>query len=517
MRPALLKPSRCLVALAILGACAPAAYAESPAEPTTGARGKVIKGVRGDGSLRGFADAHMHVTANLRAGGRVISGEPFHTEGIATALGRDQDNHGPDGSLDVTGNLLRDGSPAGTHDVRGWPTFDGWPTHDTITHQQAYWVWIKRAWKAGLRLLVAQAVEDEALCLLEPLRSHSCDETETIKLSIRQLRDLEAYIDERSGGPRHGWFRIVTSPGQARKVIRRGKLAVVIGMETSSPLRCSERLGVPQCTRNDIDRVLADLHRLGVRSFFISHWVDNAYGGVALQSGAQGQFISVFQTMTTGHPFETEPCGEADEADGTCNSRALTGLGRYLVRQLMRKGMLIEADHLSQKARQEVFAIAKRHRYPLVSSHTGTGGEWTPTQLRRLRSVGGIAAATPAKAPAMVRKILDRRRYADRRLGRPVALGSDTGGFASFPGPREDGEPLHYPFVSRDGRVVFDRQRTGERVFDLNTDGVAHYGLFADLIADIERQPRGPRALRSLFRSAEGYVRMWEQAGKSSR
>ena len=40
--------------------------------------------------------------------------------------------------------------------------------------------------------------------------------------------------------------------------------------------------------------------------------------------------------------------------------------------------MLIEADHLSEKARAQVLAMAEARRYPLVSSHNGTGGAWTP-------------------------------------------------------------------------------------------------------------------------------------------
>jgi hypothetical protein len=60
--------------------------------------------------------------------------------------------------------------------------------------------------------------------------------------------------------------------------------------------------------------------------------------------------------------------------------------------------------------------------------------------------------------------------------------------------------------------VRFTRERTGERVFDLNTDGVAQYGLFADLLADVQRTPRGPAALRVLFRSAEAYLQTWQRA-----
>lgn len=70
---------------------------------------------------------------------------------------------------------------------------------------------------------------------------------------------------------------------------------------------------------------------------------------------------------------------------------------------------------------------------------------------------------------------------------------------------------LHYPFKAFKGDVTFRRQRTGARVFDLNTDGVAHYGLVADLLADVERRPGGRKALDLLFHSAEGYLRMWER------
>jgi hypothetical protein len=60
--------------------------------------------------------------------------------------------------------------------------------------------------------------------------------------------------------------------------------------------------------------------------------------------------------------------------------------------------------------------------------------------------------------------------------------------------------------------VTFERQVTGERTFDLNSDGVAHYGLFADLIADVQQTPGSERPLRQLFRGAEAYLQMWERA-----
>jgi hypothetical protein len=93
-------------------------------------------------------------------------------------------------------------------------------------------------------------------------------------------------------------------------------------------------------------------------------------------------------------------------------------------------------------------------------------------------------------------------------------MGTDTGGFATLPqpDPHAASDPLHYPFRSYDGNVLFECQLAGPRKFDLNKDGVADYGLFADLLAYMRQQPGGEEASELLFRSAEGYLRTWEAA-----
>jgi microsomal dipeptidase-like Zn-dependent dipeptidase len=517
-------------------------------EARVSATGPNFKGTRPNGTVFGFADAHLHITADMRAGGRVISGEPFDRFGITRALGNDARDHGPRGGRDFTGNLLRTASPTGNHDVHGWPTFAGWPVHDTYTHQQTYYVWLKRVWKSGLRLVVAQTVEDQPICRIEPVRAHSCDETQTVKLEIRRLRALQDYVDAQSGGPGRGWFRLVYSPGQARRVIERGKLAVLIGIESSDPFGCSEFEGRSHCTRRDVDRGIRAYRRLGVRTMFVAHWVDNAFAGAALEGGATGLFINILQALETGHYFRVGACPDPSQGvevavlpksvleglagffpaarrvldipvptypvERRCNARGLTPLGRYLIRRLIANHMLIEVDHLSERARETVLRMAAARHYPLVSSHTGTGGAWTPSELRRLYANGGFATATPDQAPALAQKIVAMRAYRSPKHYFGVGLGTDTGGFSALPGPRPDAttNPLRYPFRSYDGRVRFVRERTGRRTFDLNADGVAHYGLFADLLADMQRQPRGRAATRLLFRSAEAYLETWRRA-----
>jgi microsomal dipeptidase-like Zn-dependent dipeptidase len=526
------------------GGCTP--FPEAEVNATVNHPPRLMK----HGRIFGFIDDHVHITGNMRAGGDVISGEPYDPFGIPTALGQDAKIHGVDGKLDVTGDLLRTGLPVGTHNTHGWPTFVGWPTYNSMDHQQAYYVWLERAWRAGMRMVVAQTADDEPLCRIEPRRrTKTCSETASIVAQIRTLKGMQNYIDAQSGGPGRGWFRLVYSPAQARRVMETGKLAVMIGIESSDLFGCSELNGQAQCTRADINRGLARYKRLGVRGMFVAHWVNNAFSGAALEGGATGIFINILNRFQTGSYFKTSKCPGPGQgvtvktlspallkllggffpaakpiagdpmpsyAPGLeCNSSGLTSLGRYLIKRMMADHFLIEVDHLSERARDTVLGIAARNHYPLISSHNGTGGEWTPSELRRLYRLGGFAAVTPDVAPTLAAKILTMATYDKPRHGFVgIGLGTDTNGFSSLPGPRPNAKthPLRYPFRSYDDSVTFTRERTGRRTFDLNRDGVAQYGLVADLLGDMEHSRAGRRALALLFNSAQAYVDTWQRA-----
>src|SRR5205085_10402154 len=169
-----------------------------------------------------------------------------------------------------------------------------------------------------------------------------------------------------------------------------------------------------------------------------------------------------------GLPFETSPCPEVGQ--GTmCNSKGLTALGAYLVQRMMDYHMLIEMDHLSERARLQVLALVEARHYPVVSSHTNTGGIWTASDLRRLYALGGFATARPATAAALAKDIDSFRRY--RRKGQllGVGLGTDTGGFTASPGPDPSAaaKPLHYPFKAYGSGVLFYSALTGTPQFNL--------------------------------------------------
>lgn len=53
----------------------------------------------------------------------------------------------------------------------------------------------------------------------------------------------------------------------------------------------------------------------------------------------------------------------------------------------------------------------------------------------------------------------------------------------------------------------------GERTYDFNVDGLAHYGLVPDMLQDTANILGDESVVMApLFKSAEGYVRMWERA-----
>src|SRR5262249_50425230 len=73
------------------------------------------------------------------------------------------------------------------------------------------------------------------------------------------------------------------------------------------------------------------------------------------------------------------------------------------------------------------------------------------------------------------------------------------------------GGGIAYPFKSLDGKGTFERQKTGDRTFDYNKDGVAQYGLYADWFADL-RRVGGDALVKDMWNGAEADLEMWERA-----
>ena len=256
--------------------------------------------------MSGTIDAHTHVTAFEFLGGDWHCGRPWHPFGIPFAL--------PDcapyeqGTNGTVESFIDYGAPAHPHDTHGWPTFHAWPSPTDLAEEGDYYTGIKRAWMSGLRVMVTQLVDNEALCTLMTTRRNPCNDMQAVELQARDLRALQDYIDAQSGGPGKGFFRIVTNPFQARQVINSGKLAVVEGIEVSHLFNCGETLGVPDCSPAKIDAGLAEVRKLGVSTFFPIHKFDNAFGGTKMDSGELGVLVNLGQHLETGQFWDVQTC-----------------------------------------------------------------------------------------------------------------------------------------------------------------------------------------------------------------
>lgn len=548
--------------------------------------------------MRGFADIHNHQFANLAFGGNAIVGEAFGPIANALSPSHDAENHGLAHRLDVVGswlalrpnplNIWSPGSPWGSPplDVTlliypndGYPGFGGWPQFYDVTHQKVYEDWLYRAVQGGLRLMVMFAVDSPKLCQSTRNDGRECEnEMATIDRQINAAYRMQGYIDDKAGGPGQGWYRIVTTPAEARRVIQEGKLAVVLGIETAHLFSCDPEESPPSCYGTSGVRIYRNK---GVSHFFIIHQGDSSFGGAAyfapLVQRQTNWLGDQWKRPIATYDLYTIPCNQYDL--GRCNAQGLTEDGRDMIEELMRSGALIDIDHMSGSASAATIAIAQQYQYPLVASHAGFNeinsgaqdheGQLTSLELTQIQNLGGMVGLISGQGDLRevdtyqrpgghtVRHVCGRSTetfaqayyYAiDHAPGMPVAIGTDFNSPLAQPGPRfganqcfgflrpatpevhpqnsgvnrdwmqeKSDQRLVYPFVARGSQIQLDKYVSGNRTFDFNTDGLAHVGLLPDFFADLEALGISAEDLEPLFYSAEGYVQMWERAINASR
>lgn len=475
-------------------------------------------------------------------------------------------SHGPGGVWDLIDTLEGYGTVG--HPVGGWPQFDGWPRWNSVTHQQVYYEWLKRAFDGGLKLMVMHAVSNELLCELQGARpGFTCNDMDAVDAQLQWAHSLEAYIDKLSGGPGLGWYRIVTSSEEARQFIESGKMAIVLGMEVDNLFNCKVNSG---CTPQYVEDRLDYYYNKGVRHIFPIHAFNNGFGGPALYVDLfnfgnkiiEGDFFQPKDCYSDGYEFKLSGLSGIPilanlllpdyQGNAHCNQLGLTNLGKWLIQLMIDRKMIIDIDHMSLQAVNDTLDIVEKQDYPVVSVHTGLLGislgekrseaQKSDALLERIRGVGGLVApilhqgkrAEIAQAPGSPvphdcgnssRSWAQAYLYTVQRMGGgAVAMGSDFNGIVKQPAPRfgpdacdgdQDGpqDPatkIIYPFMTETG-VSMTQSQAGQWVFDYNVDGLAHVGMLPDFIQDLKVSGLKDEDLEPLFRSAATAL-PWKQA-----
>jgi microsomal dipeptidase-like Zn-dependent dipeptidase len=490
--------------------------------------------------LWGFADLHAHLMAHLTFGGNAFWGQAYDPdrigdEAMAHALPSCEPIHG--GLIDINPEI---GHPAGG----GWPDFIIWPRFTTLVHQQAYVDWIFRAYQGGLRLITCLAVNNELLGTRSDPKLPT-DDKSAVERQVMAMKQMIIDLDRQADGPGQGWMQIAYTAEEARAIIKADKLAIVLGMEVDSLGNWRRLEDLQEACGNDLDRAreligaeLDWLHGLGIRQITPIHLTDNAFGGTAvymrlldiLNIFVTGRHYNVENAFETGIRYRLDHDGadaldnaqravvasgdsiskqppmsnqtlirqipavrdlfeaieSPDVGGGHANVRGLNEYGFVLLQEMMRRGLLIDIDHMSQKSTDAALDLAEHHVYPVVSSHawfrdlsfssdvefSGDDPQHYGTsdvhkvanevgkradQVERIGRLGGIVAPILNQGdvldcgnvlPHLANKVpvscagtstawATSYLYAVEKMGgRGVAIGSDVNGAAALPGPR---------------------------------------------------------------------------------
>ncbi len=494
------------------------------------------------------------------------------------ALGHDKTSHGGWGTDNGCGDdlrritihqiqLARNANDAGP-DAHGYPDFTGWPKWNDVTHQKMWVNWIKRAYQGGLRVMVALATNNKSLGDITAGNGDwATDDKSSADLQIAEIQALAHRHPE--------WMEVAYSSPDVYRIVAANKLAVIVGIEVDHIGNFQVAAGHNQpdptppseaAVRSEIDRLYGE----GVRYIFPIHLLDNAFGGTATS-------VSDFNTSNqreSGHAFALVcadplkyPATDADLKDqasggftyssnildyalsatvqiaktgwaplppsyascppgiGQKNQLGLTQSGVVAIQEMMRLGMLIDIDHMSQAAADQALQIAASAGYPVNSGHNGLRGALPKNhneralrgdQYRTIGRLHGMAGVGSAELNAQQWLTLYQNVIYSMQGSLPFvipgAFGTDMNGLEKGMPPRAGSS-----VASQYGKTL-PQSTDGTMIWNYDTDGVAHYGMLWDFLQDVRTLssgagwPTGQQTVDSFMTGADYFFHTWQIA-----
>jgi len=545
------------------------------------------------------------------------------------ALGHDNSTHGGPGGFDVfkgfTTNTCGDSIRAlvihvlqqangaadpQLDDTSGYPDFPQWPVWNDITHQKMWVEWIRRAYAGGLRVMVALAVNNKTLGdMTAGPEDYPTDDKTSADL---QIAEIKSFV-----GRHPDFMEVAYTSADAYRIISANNLAVVIGIEVDhiGNFEVANNV-IPALGRPPSDaEVVAEIDRLyseGVRYIFPIHLLDNAFGGAA----AYEDLFNSSNVRESGHPwalmcasagdvitytyndsarsaaapllkvktgFDVPPISYPHCDFGQQNSLALTRSGVVAIKEMMRLGMLIDIDHMSQVAANQTLAIATSFTYPVNSGHNSLRGNLaTNHNERALRAdqyatigrLHGMAGVGSANVDASQWAFLYNQAVSAMGPSAVAGFGTDTDGLAlgmptttpKYESRLQDPNPKYPGCVAAEEKgnctsdltgsalaacnanaeadclkqfppvtiticvqgcaalppvqygSSFRMSSLGNRSWDYNVDGVAHYGMIPDFLQAVRNTPGGASLIDdNLMYGADYFFQTWKKCEANKR
>ncbi|MDJ0841315.1 MAG: membrane dipeptidase [Acidobacteriota bacterium] len=504
--------------------------------------------------VKGYADTHLHLFAEHAYGGGWLWGKVEGSHPAALGPCDGGTNHArviPVKLFDAIercapvpfidreevkklDRISLRSSDTGLHGKWGAPSHLNWPKWDSIAHQQAWEGWLEQAHQEGLSLLVVTTGSFRHLCEVIPAANlaYACDEMQAVDRQLKAVTDFAAS---------RNWVEIALTPQHARAIINSGKLALILHIETT------EIFG-----KEDWATALDRYYQMGVRSFQLTHQLDNRFAGAAHHNfifhlfqhteNCHRDFDCFFVTQIFFYTFHlatiTLPFYGFD-LDANCrNTLGLTPEGFDLVKAMMDRHMLIDLAHLSEKSVADVATLTKANNYyPLYISHGHFREIMEPKKqkeekttpaatIQLIKESGGIFGLRTAheqtrtylrsgvtnSCHGSARSFAQAYQFGVKGLKVNMAFATDMNGFIQQTRPRFGPEACSATF-RRDKKCQSFMEAFRGNASRIGTDfdeiGLARI----DLLEDLRQQLRSLGVdTTNLDNSAESFIRMWERA-----
>jgi microsomal dipeptidase-like Zn-dependent dipeptidase len=543
--------------------------------------------------LKGYVDMHTHLMSHLAFGGKVLYGAPDENTlmlkgsiyrgwdlfkpttcneinevpgSVGRALSDCNAIHGGWGATDNNcGNTIRaeivnkvdkiyvfkQKNGVGDlghidHPHGGYPNFTHWPHQSSVTHQQMWHEWIKRAYNGGLRVMVSLAVTNSLLA-----EAASADQYIDDKSSVElQLIEMRKFVQRHSD-----FMEIAKSPADLRRIVKANKLAVILGVETDDIGNLTRRSRFKNENISML-QIKGEISRLyytyDVRYIFPVHMANNIFGGTAVNNNlfalstkyytnnyvevipSTGENIGyqignedfgfpgaeLLRTLNLGWIIDHQPrYNNPGPGYGHKNKLGLTALGISALVEMMKLGMMIDIDHMSDKAQRQAFQVARLYGfYPLNCGHNGIRGpNSTERNIARdlvdsIEVYGGMfgVGSTDATPQMFVNNYLNVWNQIGRK---PIGIGTDVNGL----------EPLPRCTNNLDSAQFYrgfplPLSNMGNKKWNYTKEGVAHYGLMPEFLKDVSmRTNNGMTVYSQLMESAEYFAQMWEKCERMNK
>lgn len=430
------------------------------------------------------------------------------------------------------------------------------------------WVdWIKRSYDGGLRVMVALAVNSK---LLGDLAAGPGDfATDDLASGDQQIDATIAFVNRHSD-----FMEVAYRSSDVARIVNANKLAVVLGVELDDIGDLNELGRPPQ--DNEISAAVAHLYDKGVRYVFPIHLTDNQFGGTAayiddlnqqtryeaghwwnLVCATDPNITYVYGSCSSNCGFSLSnlfnqvevgaaalaKLGSAaanllsspsyPQCAGQVNQLGLQQQGATAIQEMMKRGMLIDVDHMSQNSANCALTMASLDNsancgfplpqnlpghYPMMSGHNAVRGSkgnersLTSQQYGIIGGLHGMAGVGSARVDAWT--------WIKNYLAVVQAMGGTAAaGFGTDTDGLELGMPPR-PLSTVQYTNSFPMSSLGTQSWNYNNPvfgGVAHYGMLPDFLADARTAPNGADLIdNNLMYGAQYFYETWQMAEAQS-